>query len=243
MRASQRAWFFVAVLPIASAAAEPRVAHSGTQRTALLELFTSEGCSSCPSADAWLHDALPSLRAARVVPIALHVDYWNELGWIDPYSDARYTARQHRLAAASHGQVYTPELTLNGRELRRAKLEERLREVAKDRAPELSISVRGTESLAITATVKNAPSGARLYLAAYERSVEVDVPRGENARKHLVHDVVVRRLVGPLALDAGEQTLTLPPGSRGEQLGVLAFLEAGGATEVLQVVSVEPARP
>jgi len=233
---------FVAVAPATALAndAGTRVAQSGTERAALLELYTSEGCSSCPSADAWLHDALPALRAAHIVPIALHVDYWNELGWIDPYSAPRYAVRQRLLAAASSGQVYTPELVLNGRETRRGQLDERLRGAKHERAPELTLSVRGKGTLAITATVKGAPSGAQLYLAVYDRSEEVDVPRGENAGKRLVHDQVVRTLLGPLPLDAGEQTVRLPTSSRSEAVGVVAFVEAANSTEVLQAVSLEP---
>jgi len=107
----------------ASAAGGPEricSATSGATRTALVELYTSEGCSSCPPADAALARLDRSLDpGARAVPIALHVDYWDNLGWKDPYAQATFSARQSRLVAANHHEtVYTPHFFVSGRELR-----------------------------------------------------------------------------------------------------------------------------
>ncbi|MEM9704235.1 MAG: DUF1223 domain-containing protein, partial [Planctomycetota bacterium] len=103
-------------------AAEPGAGPADGQppRFAVVELFTSQGCSSCPPADAVL-EALAERAAEEaengriLLPISWHVDYWNRLGWADPYSDARHTARQRAYAAElSDGRVYTPQAVVNG---------------------------------------------------------------------------------------------------------------------------------
>src|SRR5213592_2697372 len=94
--------------------------ESGKTQTSLIELFTSEGCSSCPPAEKWM-SALktnPDLWK-KVVPIAFHVDYWDHLGWRDRFSKPQFTERQRRYAAAWGGDsIYTPGFVLNGREWR-----------------------------------------------------------------------------------------------------------------------------
>lgn len=115
----------VLALPDAPAlAAGGCAAASGLQRVAVLELYTSEGCDNCPAADAWIRE-LPAkgLAPPRVIPLAFHVDYWNHIGWRDPYSQARFSDRQRQ-----HGRrrgasfVFTPQLLLNGADYRRALL-------------------------------------------------------------------------------------------------------------------------
>jgi hypothetical protein len=103
-------------LPVAAFAAECG-AKSGTATISLLELYTSEGCSSCPPTDKWLSQLRPDTR--KVVPLAFHVDYWDYIGWKDRFAKAEYTNRQRKIAAASGAQfVYTPQFVLNGRDFR-----------------------------------------------------------------------------------------------------------------------------
>src|SRR5215831_9028607 len=101
-------------------ASEPRTYESGETQNSLLELFTSEGCSSCPPAEKWL-SALKSSQDLwkKIVPIAFHVDYWDHLGWRDRFAKPDFTQRQQRYAAAWGGDsVYTPGFAVNGREWR-----------------------------------------------------------------------------------------------------------------------------
>jgi len=94
----------------------------GTQRVALLELYTSEGCDSCPPADKWISTLpLKHLSDDQVIPLAFHVDYWNDLGWTDRFSQASFSDRQ-RLLSARRGAdfVFTPQLLLNGKNYHRA---------------------------------------------------------------------------------------------------------------------------
>jgi len=111
----------VATLFAAPASAAECTSASGPQRVAVLELYTSEGCDSCPPADQWV-SALPAKKFGgdRVIPLAFHVDYWNQLGWNDPFSQAAFSARQHRHSnRRGVAFVVTPQLLLNGQDYRR----------------------------------------------------------------------------------------------------------------------------
>ncbi|QCP49166.1 DUF1223 domain-containing protein [Trinickia violacea] len=109
-------------------------AHSPAHRVALVELYSSEGCSSCPPADRWLSQLHGGSPGADIVPLELHVDYWNRLGWTDRFSQHRFTERQENLAAFAGGHlIYTPEVFVAGRELRdwgASDFDGRLRELA-----------------------------------------------------------------------------------------------------------------
>ncbi len=188
-------------------------AKSGSQRIAVLELYTSEGCDSCPPADKWVSE-LPvrKLAPSRVIPLAFHVDYWNYIGWTDPYSQARFTERQRqhsRRRGASF--VVTPQLLLNGQDYRRALLfddfDSRIKVINQSR-PQADIQVRLDAKGArldskVEITVGGHPDQRRahVYLALYENNLATAVKSGENKGRVLKHDFVVRELVGPLTLD------------------------------------------
>src|SRR6267154_5087398 len=113
---------FLLVLLAAPLAAAPRHFTSGEGRTHLLELYTSEGCSSCPPAEAWLGDLRDAPGLWRdFVPVAFHVVYWDQLGWRDRFASKEYTARQYAYSAAwGSDTVYTPGFVLDGAEWRRS---------------------------------------------------------------------------------------------------------------------------
>src|ERR1700730_751970 len=102
----------------AKAQATDSVFESGPERTHLLELFTSEGCSSCPPAEAWMSKLKAEPRLWKdFVPIAFHVDYWDRLGWRDPFASKEWTARQYQYSTTWKSEsVYTPGFVLDGRE-------------------------------------------------------------------------------------------------------------------------------
>ncbi|HEY9191987.1 MAG TPA: DUF1223 domain-containing protein, partial [Methyloversatilis sp.] len=105
-----------ALMPLSAAAVSCQV-RSGW--SPVVELYTSQGCSSCPPADAWLGSLAQAAAARQVVPLAFHVDYWDYLGWRDPLSQAGHSARQRRLARAEGGTVvYTPQVRLSGGDFR-----------------------------------------------------------------------------------------------------------------------------
>jgi hypothetical protein len=196
--------------------AEPRRARSGPERVSVLELFTSEGCSSCPPADE-LVNALPEARAGRVLPLAFHVDYWDDIGWADPFASPRWTARQRSRST----RLYTPALWLNGREVSGRAL------VAPRGVPgaELALELDGA-----SVTVR-ARGGRRLFLALTESNLVVHVTAGENSGRTLRHDHVVRALYGPFSAERPtSQPLELDPRWARSALRLVAFVEdADGA--------------
>src|SRR5258708_33064840 len=103
---------------MAPASAAQCVARSGERTVALVELYTSEGCSSCPPADRWLSSIGRTFPPDRVVPLALHVDYWDYIGWKDPYARREFSQRQRRLSPLQRrAVVYTPPGPVHGRGL------------------------------------------------------------------------------------------------------------------------------
>jgi hypothetical protein len=225
-----------------AAADEHKMAKSGPQRVALVELFTSEGCSSCPPADAWL-STVPGqgLGLDKLVPLALHVDYWNDIGWPDPFSHARYTARQEQVARRSGSGLYTPELVLNGRELRdRGSLVERVRALAAQPSPAMLTIVADTAGDRVRArvTLDGQVAKPRLFLALYENDLAVAVPRGENGGRTLHHDFVVREWSGGVDGRELARELTLKPDWKRGKLGLAAFVEDANTGEVIQAVAL-----
>lgn len=110
-------WLLI-VAPVVAAA--PMILRSGSEQVSLLELYSSQGCSSCPPAERWVSGLKKDPRLwQQLVPVVFHVDYWNNLGWIDPYSRADYSARQRRYRQLGHiNAVYTPGFVLDGKEWR-----------------------------------------------------------------------------------------------------------------------------
>lgn len=187
----------LAALPLAAPAA-PMCA--GTVAPLVVELYTSEGCNTCPPADRWLS----GIAASRtdVIPLAFHVDYWDRLGWKDRFADAAYTRRQYELrAAAGAGFVYTPQVLLNGRDVRGLP---RLPSTAPSVSLPLTLARDGETYVARFSR----PAALRaVTLAAYWAVTEdahvSDVKAGENAGVTLRHDAVVRQYQ-PVSLPAGE---------------------------------------
>ncbi|HTQ79187.1 MAG TPA: DUF1223 domain-containing protein, partial [Thermoanaerobaculia bacterium] len=211
----------LAVLACAALFASPRGAAGGAGAPAeapvLLELFTSQGCSSCPPADHLLTQLGqdPQL-AGRVIPLSFHVDYWNYIGWRDPFSAAAWSDRQDRYSEAFHlGRVYTPQLVINGRSecvgSDEAQVRRRIAEAAKlPPAGRLALQLDPATATAPTLKVKVDASltGAKpahdleVWVALYETNLNTAVGRGENARRTLHNDYVVRRLVRAFTLPA-----------------------------------------
>ncbi|PYL88407.1 MAG: DUF1223 domain-containing protein [Verrucomicrobia bacterium] len=167
------------------------VFESSQSQVTLLELFTSEGCSSCPPAEAWLNKfkSNPELWN-RVVPVAFHVDYWNRLGWHDRFSRPEFTERQRHYAAAWQSEsLYTPSFVVNGREWRdwdRAILTASTAKVGK-----VQVSLTNQTELAATFEPENSSlQHLQLNVALLGAHLESDVRRGENSGRKLRHDFV-----------------------------------------------------
>lgn len=207
----------------------------------LVELFTSEGCSSCPPADVFLSNlAKASVPGAQVIPLGLHVDYWDELGWKDPASMHQATLRQSVYARAfGNGErIYTPQLVVDGRH-------EMVGTDAGGAAKAIAAAVRQPharitlavdadgDALLVRASVSDLPAESakeslEAVLAVTEDGLTNVVKRGENGGRTLHHDAVVRALLpmGPVR-DATElrQRLVLKPDWRHDRLHAVVFLQ------------------
>jgi len=173
------------------------IVTSGPNITPVVELYTSEGCSSCPPADEWIAKLGDTLSPEfHAVPLAFHVDYWNRLGWPDPYSDAAYTDRQRELAILNRQRsIYTPEFLVSGEETRGTNTVVRAIASANETPAPVTITygVRSEGSnLVADMSILNPVEGAPLYVVVYESNIVREIGAGENRGRTLHHDFVVR---------------------------------------------------
>ncbi len=170
---------------------------SGPTITPVVELYTSEGCSSCPPADEWIAKLGTTLSEDfHAVPLAFHVDYWNRLGWPDPYSDAAYTDRQRVLALLNRQRsIYTPEFLVSGEESRGTNAVVSAIVSANEKLAPVTITygVRSEDNqLVADMSILNSVEDAPLFLAVYESNIVREIGAGENRGRTLHHDFVVR---------------------------------------------------
>lgn len=226
-------------------AAETITISSNGQQTAVLELYTSEGCSSCPSADRWLA-ALVEVPNDEldVLALAFHVDYWDYLGWKDRFGSPRYTSRQRQLGSNNNQRtIYTPEFFVDGKEARGTrKVLDKIRSANKQQAQiqlKLSIS-KSSDALqielqSVTPDAVDKPLQHRYFV--YENQLMSDVTRGENSGERLFHQQVVRYMSPELDLkDNNQHKITINPEWRLDNIGVAALVTEPGNENYLQVV-------
>ncbi len=210
------------VLAAAGCSSSAAAAPPAWRRPVLVELYTSQGCSSCPPADAFVRD-LPKLGFGRekVIPLTFHVDYWNRLGWPDPFSNEAFTERQQWYAssnrlrspdgAAGLDGLYTPQMIVDGAVQfsgQRRETAAREMERAASRPPSFDLaveaSVRGSAVDLIVRTTNLAPAQRerdwRITAVLAARRAKTDVRRGENAGEKLEEAAVVRALSDRIAL-------------------------------------------
>jgi hypothetical protein len=242
---------FLAAVALMSAVADANSARVPV----LLELFTSEGCSSCPPADRLLEvlDQKQPIAGADLIVLSEHVDYWNHLGWRDPFSSAQYSARQKQYNGSNSDGVYTPQLVVDGR----------FRFVGSDEREAVSSVQRAIREPKIPITISNlahdgqevrahieVPAAdqslrnklAELYVAIADNGAESHVSRGENAGHTLAHVAVARALkqVATIPLDsaiAKDIAVTLQPGTGASGSRIVAFIQDPTSGHVLGVAA------
>jgi hypothetical protein len=188
----------------------------------ILELFTSQGCSSCPPADRLL---ATFAKDPGLAPLSFHVDYWNGLGWADPYSSEAWTERQHMYARAlGDTRVYTPELVVGGAAgLVGSSTGQIKMAIAKAQRPAL-LAATATWTPGALEITTTAPADAEVLVAVYEAERTVKVPRGENSGETLSNSRIVRKLVRVAA--AGKQgTIKVPLDPAWKSVGAVAFAQ------------------
>lgn len=249
----------LAALVMTPTQAEQCHARSGPHTTALVELYTSEGCDSCPPADRWLQGlAGRGLAPERVVPLSLHVNYWDYIGWRDPYAQQRFADRQRKLAQVMRAKIiYTPQVMLQGQDFRRwgsgGAFDEAVARInARPPGASIALALRGgqPDSLAVEVRAelldRAQEADVGLYLATYENKLVSSVSAGENRGRTLAHDYVVFEWLGPIPFSGGRiderRALPLPPGAAPTHSGVAAFVQNRRSAEVLQALML-PACP
>jgi hypothetical protein len=211
--------------------AADRVFESGPQRTHLLELFTSEGCSSCPPAEAWLSKLKAEPRLWKdFVPLAFHVDYWDRLGWRDPFAAKEWTARQYQYSTnwKSEG-VYTPGFVLDGREWQ----ERAVPTSSSEKAGVLKLSIANDKILAEFSPANNGAKDVDVHVATLGFDLTTKVAAGENNGRNLHQDFVVLSLINA-KLTNGKAEISLNADSR---VGAIAaWITASNQLEPIQAV-------
>lgn len=209
----------------------------------LLELFTSEGCSSCPSAD----NLLPQLAKldAAVVPLSFNVDYWNRLGWKDPFSSAEFSERQRQYGQHFNNDgVYTPQLVVNGEyEMLgsdRRKAEAAIKNALKENSS-INLSVdkmtRDGSKININSHAEGELNKQTLEVALVQKSATMNIKAGENRGAKLSHTNVVRNFKIQELKGSNETLLTIPEGLADSNWQIILFtrnksdLKITGATK------------
>lgn len=192
-------------------AAEPKKFSSGAARTHLLELYTSEGCSSCPPAEAWLGELRDDPGLWRdFVPVAFHVVYWDQLGWRDRFASKAYTEREYRYAAGwGSGSVYTPCFVLDGADQRNRAGRSALR-ASTEAAGVLTASCTATGALSVNFSPAER-GDYDVHAAVLGGGITSSVRAGENSGRTLHHEFIALGLKSePLRHGAAEILLPTP---------------------------------
>ncbi len=234
---SARSFLFPLVAVVSVLAAAPLVAESTgmTGGFAVIELFTSEGCSSCPPAD----DALIQVSAAMakeklpVYALEWHVDYWDYLGWKDPYDSRAATDRQYAYSRSLPSSVYTPQMVINGTIVpdyagNAGEIDRTVRALLKSPAPgslHLHVGPSGSSSaVTVHADTGGAPAGTKLLLLLVEDGLGALPNAGENAGRRLSHSNVVRS-VTMLPAASGDTRIEVPAGVQPARTRLVGLLQ------------------
>jgi hypothetical protein len=244
------------VAPVGRTAPTTCHAVSGPRTLPLVELFTSEGCDSCPPADRWLSAQFPAqpqgeAPAPAALALAYHVDYWDRLGWRDRFASAQFTQRQRdELRAGGSAIVYTPQVVVQGHDAPgwNRGLAATAIAAAERRPPRASIAVdvtRTSDALQLRASARVQDPALRknvvLWIVYADSGHVTDVAAGENRGERLRHDHVVRALHGPFPVDArgdvAAEIAQKPPNYPGIAPSIVAFVQDVGNGDVLQAIA------
>ena len=226
-------------------AGDPIVVNSGDRQTAVVELYTSEGCSSCPSADRWLSRLIEAPKdELDVLALAFHVDYWDYLGWKDRFSSAAYTSRQRQLGANNLQQtIYTPEFFVNGMEARGTNnILQKIRQANQQQSPldlKLTVSRDKTSLVLELQSPGERDTNGKIHhrYLVYENNLSTDVKRGENSGEVLKHEQVVRYMSKAKSLrEQNQYRIAIDPDWQAANIGVAVLVTAPGNNYYLQAL-------
>lgn len=238
-------WTFILMLCACGlAGAQPLTFQSPQRQTALLELYTSEGCSSCPPAEAWLSNLKNKDGLwTEFVPVAFHVDYWNHLGWRDKLSSEEFSRRQNDYAAAWSAQnIYTPEFVLNGKEWSNWLGHRGIQSPSANSAGILQVSsMDGKHWQANFVPIQKGVGDYEVTAALLVSDLGFDVTAGENSGRHLDHDFAALSLITrPLGAGSngyqGAFIIDNHPREITGHLALAAWVSRAGSLEPLQAI-------
>ncbi|MXO04604.1 DUF1223 domain-containing protein [Flavobacterium sp. HBTb2-11-1] len=200
---------------------------------ALLELYTSEGCSSCPPADELLGKIQNEYKDKNVYVLAYHVDYWDKQGWKDIFSNADFTKRQYDYAQfLGKEPIYTPQVIINGKTDYIGSQETSLRNgiklaLSKPAAVDLSLETKQqNDKLSLNYSINGTFKNSHLLIAVVQKSAKSNVKRGENAHRVLSHYQIVQRLQTiDLKVAKGNLTITLPKNFNMQDFEIIGFVQ------------------
>jgi len=221
---------FTSAFAFAAQAAD-RVFESGPQRVHLIELFTSQGCSSCPPAEAWLSKFKTEPRLWKdFVPLAFHVDYWDRLGWRDPFAAKEWTARQYQYSSNWKTEnVYTPGFVLDGREWQGRSVPPS----SSEKPGVLKFSIVNAKISAEFSSANGATKDVDLHVATLGFDLATKVAAGENSGRNLHQDFVVLSLASE-KMSGGKTEMGFTGDSRAG--AIAAWITAPNQIEPIQVV-------
>lgn len=210
----------------------------------IVELFTSEGCSSCPSADKLLADLerTQPVPNAQILVLSEHVDYWNRLGWRDPFSSAQFSRRQNDYSEAFRKDgVYTPQMVVDGRAEFIGSSGRDAKRAIQDSANRLKASVTLTRDAGgLIVNIEQVPSktDADVYLAITQNGLHSNITAGENSGRVLDHTGVVRTLtvIGKTRNGSFSKQTAISAG--GEHMQAIVFLQDRRTREILGSASL-----
>lgn len=235
-----------AVAEVANDVAASNSTSTDKSQFAVVELFTSQGCSSCPPADKVLQKLAADAEAESqpVYVLSFHVDYWDYLGWKDPYGSSAYSDRQRKYARQfGSSRIYTPQMIVNGsREFVGSRKNEAETAVAEALSQQhnthvnLSVQMKDdTEFLSIQYEVSGKINNALLHLAVVEKSVETNVNRGENSGRKLSHSHVVRafKTIELFKSDKGLVNIRKPAGLNPKETVVVGYVQHNSTMAII----------
>jgi hypothetical protein len=232
----------------------------GERKAVVVELFTSEGCSSCPPADALLAqlEEKQPIAGAEIIALSEHVDYWNRLGWTDPYSSSLFSQRQSDYSRAfGLDDIYTPQMVVDGRAEFVGSLGRRAREVLLEavNSPKARVTIARSaktqaNEIAVTINVDKLPEGkaggtAEVYLALTEGKLSSNVSRGENSGRKLAHTAVVRNLKRIGSIDPAKpifnasENVALEKGWKRENMRLVALVQERASRHILGAAAIK----
>ena len=241
-------WTILAAISLPAVSSGDAKSAAGAEPVAVVELFTSEGCSSCPPAEQFLGEIAREAvaRRRRILPIEFHVDYWNHLGWKDPFSSALYTERQRRYVRASGANgAYTPQMIVNGTEEFVGSDRARARRaidaaLSRPAATTVEASVHLASGAArIRYEIRGTRADAEVGIVLVESGLVSHVRGGENDGRTLEHTSVARGFITrPVGNGSGTVDLELAPATTKTRRAIVVFVQDPKTMAILGATDV-----